>query len=140
MPRIDVNIIKRKIKLIEADLFKLKKYEDLSLSEYFSNEEVQLVVERLLEKITGRIISLNYHILKEEYEIMPQDYYSSFIEMGKNRLIGQEMAEEIAGMAGLRNALAHEYDEIDHNLVYKSLKLALIQIPDYLKIILDFLK
>ncbi len=140
MPRIDVEIIKRKIKLIEADLSRLQRYDNLSLSEYLNNEDTQLVVERLLEKITSRIISLNYHILKEEYEVMPQDYYNSFIEIGKNKLISEEMAKEMAGMAGLRNALAHEYDKIDQNLVHESLKLALIQIPNYLKIVLDFLK
>lgn len=140
MPKIDIDVIRRKAKLIEADLARLKKYKDLSLSEYLADENTQLIVERLLEKITGRTIDLNYHILKEEYEIMPQDYYDSFIQIGKNIIITEELSKEMANMAGLRNALAHEYDKIDQNLVYKSLKLALVQIPNYLKIVLDFIK
>src|SRR3989344_5414993 len=102
MPKIDIDIIRRKIKLIESDLAKLKKYEDLSLPEYLKDELKQLVVERLLEKITGRTIDLNYHILKEEYEIMPQDYYNSFIEIGKTKLISEDLAKQMAAMAGLR--------------------------------------
>ena len=138
MPKIDVDIIKRKIKLIEADLLKLRNYKDLTLNEYLGDEIKQLVAERLLEKITGRIIDLNYHILKEEYEIMPQDYYNSFIEVGRNKVITEELANKMAGMAGLRNALAHEYDKIDQNMVFDSLKLALVQIPNYLKKVLNF--
>lgn len=138
MPKIDVDIIKRKIKLIEADLLKLRNYKDLTLNEYLGDEIKQLVAERLLEKITGRIIDLNYHILKEEYEIMPQDYYNSFIEVGRNKVITEELANKMAGMAGLRNALAHEYDKIDQNMVFDSLKLTLVQIPNYLKKVLNF--
>ena len=52
MPKIDVDIIKRKIKLIEADLLKLRNYKDLTLNEYLGDEIKQLVAERLLEKIT----------------------------------------------------------------------------------------
>ncbi len=138
MPKIDIDIIRRKIKLIESDLSKLEKYKDLTLPEYLKDELKQLVVERLLERITGRTIDLNYHILKEEYEIMPQDYYNSFIEIGKNKIVTEELAKEMAGMAGLRNALAHDYDKIDQNLIFNSFKLALVQIPNYLKIILNF--
>ena len=69
---------------------------------------------------------------------MPQDYYNSFIEIGKNKIVTEELAKEMAGMAGLRNALAHDYDKIDQNLIFNSFKLALVQIPNYLKIILNF--
>ena len=69
---------------------------------------------------------------------MPQDYYNSFIEVGRNKVITEELANKMAGMAGLRNALAHEYDKIDQNMVFDSLKLTLVQIPNYLKKVLNF--
>lgn len=139
MPKVDIQLTKRKVKLLEADLAALKKYRNVSLEEYLKNQETQLIVERLLEKITGRLIDINYHILKEEYEIMPEDYYNSFIEMGKNRIVTPEFAEEIAKSAGLRNALAHEYEKIDQTLVHKAINMALIQIPQYIQNVTDFL-
>ena len=139
MPKIDIQLIRRKVKLLEADLAALRKYRNVSLEEYLKNQETQLIVERLLEKITGRLIDINYHILKEEYEIMPEDYYNSFIEMGKNRIVTPEFAEEIAKSAGLRNALAHEYEKIDQTLVHKAINMALTQIPQYIQKVTDFL-
>ena len=139
MPRIDVALVKRKMKFLEEDLAKLKDYREISLADYLKNQETQLVVERLLEKITGRLIDINYHILKEEYETMPEDYYNSFIQMGKNKVITEEFSKEMAKAAGLRNALAHEYEEIDQNEVYLSINKALTQIPEYLQKILALL-
>lgn len=104
------------------------------------NEEAQLIVERLLERITGRLIDdINYHFLKEEYEIIPVDYYNSFIEMGKNKVIPEDFAKEMTKAAGLRNALAHEYEKIDQTRVYESIGLALNQIPRYLQKIISLL-
>ena len=96
MSPVDKQLIERKIKLIENDLAGLKKYKDISSKEYLKNYETQLVVERLLEKITGRLIDLNYHLLKEAYEYLPEDYYDSFMEIGKRKVVTLEFAGEIA--------------------------------------------
>lgn len=139
MPKVDVELILRKIKLLEEDLTQLKNYKDKKIEEYLNDNEVQLIVERLLEKITGRLIDINYHILREEYEILPEDYYSSFIEMGKNKIMSPAFAKEVAKSAGLRNALAHEYEKIDQSLVFKAIGTALTQVPQYLQKVINFL-
>jgi len=59
--------------------------------------------------------------------------------MGKNRIVTPEFAEEIAKSAGLRNALAHEYEKIDQTLVHKAINMALTQIPQYIQKVTDFL-
>ena len=140
MSPVDIQLIYRKIKSIEADLALLTKYNNISLEKYAKNQELQLIVERLLEKITGRLIDLNYHLLKEKYGVMPEDYYDSFAEIGKRKIITAKFAEEIAKSAGLRNALAHEYDKIDEKMVHKAIKTSLTQIPKYLKTILNTLR
>lgn len=140
MPTIDVQLINRKIKLIDEDLRLLKKYKSLTLDEYLNNSESKLIIERLLEKITGQVIDINYHILKEEYETTPTDYYSSFIDIGKNKIITEKFAIEMAKSTGLRNALAHNYEKINDELVFNSIKTALTQVPSYLSKILEFLK
>ncbi len=139
MPKADIDLILKKIKFLRDDLNHLKKFKNISLAEYMEDDLKRASIERFLEKITGRVIDINYHILREEYEILPEDYYSSFIELGKKGVIPAKIASELARSTGLRNALAHEYDKIDDKKVYQSIKLAISEVPEYLKRILKFL-
>lgn len=139
MSPLDEQLISRKIKFIEEDLRKLEEYAKISEEEYIGNEESQLAVERLLERIIGRLIDINYHLLKEKYGILPVDYFDSFLKISKQGIVGEDMAREVARSTGLRNILAHEYDEIDNRKVYISTKTALAQVPKYLQAILNSL-
>ena len=137
MSPLDKELLNRKVKLIEEDLAKLAEFEKITLDEYIQSLEIKLQVERLLERIVGRVIDINYHILKEEFNTIPSDYYKSFTELGERSEIDRSFAEEIADSTGLRNALAHEYDSIDDTQIYLSIKKCLTQIPKYLDAILS---
>ena len=137
MSPLDLQLINRKAKLIEDDLKLLAEDKPKSYSEYLNNIRVQLKVERLLERIIGRVIDINYHILSEEYQIVPSEYHESFILLGKKGVIPKKLSEKLAKSAGLRNILAHEYDEINPKQVYQSINITLTQVPEYLKAILD---
>lgn len=139
MPLIDTQLILKKVKFIEKDLSRLKKYEDLTFDEYMADDLIRYSIERMLEKITGRIIDINYHILKTEYEILPEDYYNSYLEMGKNKVVDEKLANEMASAVGLRNALAHEYDELNDKKVFESINISLVEVPKYLSAVIKFL-
>ncbi|MBI2267925.1 MAG: DUF86 domain-containing protein [Candidatus Blackburnbacteria bacterium] len=137
MSLIDKQLVTRKAKLIEEDLAKLEDFEAISLEQYLKSLEARLQVERLLERIIGRVIDINYHILREEFKIIPNDYFQSFMQLGEKGIISKDFAEEIAASTGLRNALAHEYDTVDSTLVYASIKKCLREIPKYLSQVLE---
>ncbi len=137
MSPLDEQLINRKIKFIEEDLKKLGGYANASEQEYIKNEETQLVVERLLERIISRLIDVNYHLLKEKCGVLPVDYFDSFLEISKQGIVEENLAREVAKSTGLRNILAHEYDNIDNRKVYVSVKTALAQVPQYLLAILN---
>jgi len=52
---VDKQLLTRKGSLIKRDLDGLKKYAKMSQLNYLDNYEVQLQVERLLERIIGKI-------------------------------------------------------------------------------------
>lgn len=134
---IDKKIIYRKIKFINRDLNSLISFNRMSLSEYLSKDEHEVLAERYIERIVGRIIDINYHILVEAENHMPDDYFNSFLDMGKRGYLPMELAEKLKDSAGLRNRLAHEYDEIDAEKVYQAIKRCLEEIPEYLKLVID---
>lgn len=128
----DRSLIDRKVKLIEEDLGKLRGLAKLSEEEYLRKDVEQAVAERLLERIIGRLIDINYHILTKEFGEMPSDYFDSFLAVAKHGLVEENLTKEVAKYTGLRNILAHEYDEIDQSKVYKAIHTCLNQVPQYL--------
>ncbi len=118
----------------------LRQYAKLSEEQYLSDKTAQLAVERLLERIVGRLLDINYHLLKEQTASLPQDYFDSFLALSKEGIVSEELSRRVAKSAGLRNVLAHEYDAIDERQVYAAIKFALTDVPEYLRAILAWLK
>ncbi|MEK7540930.1 MAG: DUF86 domain-containing protein [Patescibacteria group bacterium] len=130
---IDKKLVSRKITLINNDLKSLKALSKLSLKTYLSKTEYEALAERYLERIIGRMIDINYHILSEKENEIPTNFYNSFIELGKKKYLPFKLAEVMANSAGLRNRLAHEYDEIDAKKVFEAMESCLKDVPKYLK-------
>lgn len=137
MSPLDKQLITRKASLIQEDLDKLEEFADVELAEYEDSLEIRLQVERLLERIVGRVIDINYHILKEKFKVIPRDYHKSFLMLAEKEVIDQDFAQKLAESVGLRNALAHEYDAINNVQVHASIKTCLNQVPTYLDQILN---
>ena len=130
---IDKKLISRKITLINNDLKSLTVLSKLSLKTYLSKAEYEALAERYLERTIGRMIDINYHILSENENEIPADFYNSFIELGRKKYLPFKLAEVMANSAGLRNRLAHEYDEIDAKKVFEAMESCLKDVPKYLK-------
>lgn len=139
MSPLDAQLIHRKAKLIEEDLQKLIPYQKTGEETYLKNEAAQLAVERLMERIIGRLIDINYHVLKEKFSTLPIDYFDSFLALSKKGVVSYDLARTVAKSVGLRNILAHEYDIIDPAKVYDAIGDALTQIPQYLQTLLKTL-
>ena len=92
MSPLDRELINRKIKLIEEDLRRLNEQKNITLTQYRADEMLQLSVERLLERVIGRVIDINYHILKEKHALLPKDYFESFIKMAETGEVEKTLA------------------------------------------------
>lgn len=132
---IDPELVTRKIALITRDLDGLARLAAESREAYLANLTDELVAERYLERIIGRMIDINYHLVTESGFPPPRDYYDSFFELAKLRVLPPDFASRVAGYAGLRNRIAHEYDEIDPERVYEVLQAAVKDIPEYLRLV-----
>ena len=136
---IDKILINRKITLIAEDLLNLKSISKLDYSGYINDYKNEILAERYLERIIGRMIDINYHIIVERAFPPPKDYYASFIQLGKLKILPVKLAEKLSKSAGLRNRLAHEYNGIDEKKVYQAVKECFADIPKYLKLIEKFI-
>lgn len=137
---IDPVLIARKFKLIAEDLRALEPMASVELETYLADQTTQVLAERYLERLIGRMIDVNYHILTETNNPPPADYFRSFTELARIGILPADFAKNIARSAGLRNRLVHEYDEIEPEKVYQGVKAAVEDVPKYMNLINHFVE
>ncbi len=137
---IDRELITRKMVLITADLRALGPLAERPLDAYLASPTDEVVAERYLERIIGRMIDINYHLLTEGGQPPPRDYFESFTLLARIGVLPAPFAKKIAARAGLRDRLVHEYDEIDPERVYAGLQAAMQDVPQYLRVVGEHLK
>jgi len=130
---IDPVLITRKINLIVRDLNALTAFGQMSLEDYQSDRVNEVAAERYLERIIGRMIDINFHIITELGHPPPKDYFDSFTMLGKLQVLPMAFSQKIASAAGLRNRIVHEYDELDEKKIHEALQDALQDIPQFIK-------
>ncbi len=134
--------IKRKISLVEDKLVHLEEMAHLTLDEIVSDFRNQAAIERILERIINRAIDINQHIIKEmatKDVSSPKDYKETFSALAQLGIFPAEFAASISRSVGTRNKLTHDYDKVDHALVYSSMKECLKDYKKYAEYILDYL-
>ena len=130
---IDKELVTRKMVLITEDLKPLGQLAARAVADYVASPTDEVLAERYLERIIGRMIDINYHVLTESGQPPPRDYYESFIALAAIGMLERDFATRIAACAGLRNRIAHEYEAIDPRRVHEALQSAVRDIPAYLR-------
>ena len=128
---VDRALVTRKLLLIVRDLDVLSTISSRGADAYLQNRIDQAVAERYLERMVGRMIDVNYHLLTESGHAPPSDYYASFVQLASLGVLDPAFSQRIAASAGLRNRIVHEYDELDHQRIFEALTSALTDIPAY---------
>lgn len=141
MSQVDRDVVHRKLDRIIKCLQRIRKAADKTIDDYLSDSDLQFIMERQLELAIGAAVDLNIHILASVGQGTPPDAYTSFMELARHtQAIPAGLAQRLAPATGLRNRLAHDYDEIDHRLVYAGLQEALEVFPQYIAAIEAYLE
>ena len=139
MSPIDKAIIRRKLAVIIENLNALGPISGMTREEYIQDVYKRKATERLLQELIEAAIDINIHMIVQTGNIAPDDYYRSFIDTGRLKIIPIELAEKLAPSAGLRNRLVDEYDVIEHAIVRVAVQMAEKLYPEYVKQVEDFI-
>ena len=129
----DTRLVVRKMALIGGDLEEIAKLGERPLEEYLGDLYAQVRAERYLERIIGRMIDINFHLITSGGNPPPKDYYDSFIRLGTLGIVPPDLARALAASTGVRNRIAHEYEDLDHAKVHEGLRSAARDVPRYLR-------
>ena len=119
--------------LILDDLRAVAPLAQKSLDDYLASPIDEVLAERYLERMIGRMIDINYHLIIDAGHAPPRDYFESFTQLAKLQILPPPFASRIAACASLRNRLVHEYEDIDPRRVHEGLQAAMRDVPEYLQ-------
>ena len=100
---IDRELVTRKMVLITRDLNAVAPFAQKALDAYLMSATDEVLVECWLERMIGRMIDINYHLITEAGRPPPRDYYESFVQLAPLDVLPPAFASRIAACAGLRN-------------------------------------
>ena len=119
----------RKKELLINYLNDLKEYKNCSYEEFMKNH---YAIERLLELLVSVSTDIIFHLLSQRGEEIPTTYRTAFLRAGEISLLSEDLAFRLAQAAGMRNILVHGYEEIDYQIIYQSIKQAIIDYSQFL--------
>jgi len=135
--------IEIKIEYIQRDLNRLESMSGLTIDEVAKDYTKYAALKNFLMEIIGRAIDINEHIIAEAGSVKiesPLKYKETFLQLAKMNVLPKDFAEKIAKSAGFRNAVVHDYNNLDKYIVYKSVGKAIEQYTKYCGYILKFIK
>ena len=120
MTTINYQKIIAKLDNLRKNSKKLKqlKSEVKSFDEYSSSIEILGSTERYLQLGIQSIIDALHLIIIDQDMDKPEDSHEAVSLLFKKGIISEDMASKLTKMVGLRNALVHEYEEIDSKRIY----------------------
>ena len=138
-PMLDRELLTRKLAQLAQYLGELEPLHALSYEDYLRQPLARYAAERLLQLLVDTAVDVNAHLAVELANTPPQDYHDSFAKAAQAGVLPADFALAIAQSAGLRNRLVHQYEAVDHAIVYHAIAEAIAQYTQYCRHVTAFL-
>jgi len=132
---INFNVIENKISSVQKYLKILERYKEYSREEIEKNVDIRGAVERYLYLAIQSTIAIAEAVISFKNFRKPTTMAESFIILSEEGIIDREFAEKLIKMVGFRNIIAHDYEELNYDIVYDVLHQRLKDIEKFIEII-----
>ena len=110
-------------KIIEIEKF-LEELEDIipgNFEEYKKDFQKKAACERYFEKIIEAVVDLGFILIRENDFRIPEDDEGVFEILLSKGIISERLSSKLRDAKGMRNIIAHEYGNIDDELVFEAI-------------------
>lgn len=107
---------------------------------FFADFHLFGTAERYLQLAIQALMDLAQMVIIEEKFKRPEENQEIISLLYEKKIISRNLASRLDGIVGFRNILVHEYGKIDKEKVYNYLQNKIVDIKDFRKEILKFLK
>jgi len=125
-------IIENKISHIRKYLRILDGYQKYSRKEIEGNIDLKGAVERYLYLAAQATIDLSEAAVAYKNFRKPTTMSESFYILNEEKIISNELTEKLVKMTGFRNAVAHDYEKLNYEIVYDVLQNRLKDIEEFI--------
>ena len=131
----NLSVIENKISSIKKHLGTIERYKKYSREEIENNIDIKGAIERYLYLVAQATIDLAEAVISYKNFRKPSTMAESFHILHEEGVISQDLTEKMVGMTGFRNAIAHDYDKINYDLVYKIIHQDIKDIGNFIEIV-----
>jgi len=115
-------VVRKRLNRLDEYLAILKNMQSVSYDEFSQNPEKYGSVERFLHLAVEAVTDIGNHIIAEENLGMVNSYSDIPGILKDKGVIDEALCQTWIRMIGFRNALVHDYVEIDFEIVYDVLQ------------------
>jgi len=127
----NLNVIENKISAVKKYLKILENYKQYSQKELVDDLNLRGALERYLYLAAQAAIELAEAVIAYKRFRKPATMREAFDILEEEGVVKAKLAEELAKMVGFRNIMAHDYGEIDYDIVYDVLHNRLSDIEEF---------
>ena len=118
---VDRDTFERRLRKLEELLRDLRQLARVERERFLEDRGLQAQAERWLQLAAECVVDLAFQLIAERGWPTPDTKREAFETLRSQGVISPELAEHLAGWAGLRNVLVHLYLKIDHQQLYRTL-------------------
>jgi uncharacterized protein YutE (UPF0331/DUF86 family) len=112
-----VKVIENKISSAKKYLKILQRYKGYSKEEIQNNIDIKGAVERYLYLAVQAAIDLAEAVIAFKSLRKPTTMSEAFYILNEEAFISNKLTKELVKMVGFRNVIAHDYEDIDYDIV-----------------------
>jgi uncharacterized protein YutE (UPF0331/DUF86 family) len=131
----NLTVIENKISSIKKYLNILENYRSLSQKDIVDDIDKRGAVERYLYLAIQATIDLSEAVISFKNYRKPSTMSESFHILREENVITAELTDQMVKMTGFRNVIAHDYEDLNYDIVYDVLQNRLKNVGDFIDII-----
>ena len=125
--------VENKISSIRKYLQVLDRFGKYTKEQIKGDEIICGAVERYLYLVVQASIDLAEAYLSMREFRKPTTYRESFEILAENDVISKTLLGKMGGMVGFRNIMAHDYGDVDYDIVYSVLTEGVHDVEEFIK-------
>ena len=130
-----IDVLENKISAIKKYLKILQGYKKFKAEKIKQDVYIRGGLERYLYLVSQSAIDLAEGVIAYQKLRKPSTMAECFDILYENKIISKTMVDKMTKMTGFRNIVAHDYEDIDYDIVYNVLMYKLIDIERFANII-----